>query len=238
VQRVASELAREQEATTAPRHPEPAAPKQVTREQIGAWVTAEGIVERPVAFSQGVRARLCQEGGTCVTIVLWKDTLAGGVQPFDAGSRLRVRGKVSEYNGALELTPKGAADVTQLRRVALAAWPQMGPAPRSATPERHAATPAVRERVGIGVLSAADEGRTVSVQGTLGTARRISKGTVYELSEGGSGIKLLLWEDVASALGATIAAGACVQVTGRVKVFQGALEIVPRDAGDVLSCTR
>ena len=85
-------------------------------------------------------------------------------------------------------------------------------------------TPA--EPVALSSLSAADKGRAVTVQGSLGAPRSLGKGTAYTLSDGEAAIDLVLWHStVPDEVRQALAEGQRVSATGVVGEYEGQLQL-------------
>jgi DNA/RNA endonuclease YhcR with UshA esterase domain len=79
----------------------------------GDLVTIEGLVTRAEAFSGGMRVYV-DDGSGEVMVLLWQNVLervADGAGVRSVGARLRVVGRVEEYQGTLEVVPALPFDV-------------------------------------------------------------------------------------------------------------------------------
>lgn len=197
--------------------------------RVGARVSVVGTVASAKKFSQGLRVTLDDGSGT-LTLLLWQDTLAqiANAEQLKTGARVQARGKLSQYRGDLEVTPQRGSDVQIAAATASAETPSVS-VQATRTP---ILTPAQRT---LASLSAVDENRTVVISGRITTADSFSKGVRYTLDDGTGKITLLLWSDVLGDFkdSAALKVGARVQATGKVNLFNHALEIVPAQAGDV-----
>jgi DNA/RNA endonuclease YhcR with UshA esterase domain len=184
---------------------------QLMTADLGQLVAVRGIVTNLDTFPSGVKATLDDETGE-VVVLLWQDVYDALPDPaaLDVGAEVQVQGEVSQYRGALELIPELAEDV----RVLAAA-----PLPSVAT---------------AGSLTGADVGRVVTLRGTLGEPEPFSAGVKFELDDGTGKIVLLLWSDVYEGAPPGLAAGAWVEVTGEIDEYRDAMEIVPRNAGEIV----
>jgi len=73
----------------------------------------------------------------------------------------------------------------------------------------------------------------VTVCGTLGERDPFSAGVKFPFDDGTGRIVLLLWQDVYDAIPGVerLDGGAQVEVTGRVDVYRGEIEIIPEASG-------
>lgn len=196
----------------APLPPEAAAVGALSAADVGRRVEISGTLHGVDPFSAGVKFAL-DDGTGQITLLLWQSVYdeVAATETLAPGTRVVVVGEVSEYRGELELIPRRAADLTVTGYAPL-------PAP----------TP-----VPIARLGTRDLDQTVTLAGTLGEPQPFSAGVKYTLDDGSGQITLLLWQDVADALGEALPAGARVQVTGQISEYMGELEIIPRAASDI-----
>jgi DNA/RNA endonuclease YhcR with UshA esterase domain len=93
----------------------------------------------------------------------------------------------------------------------------------------------------IGAIGPGDVGATLAVE-RAGVAEvgYFSKGIRYTLTDGTGNITLLVWQDVLEGMAARfdLFPGSQVRVVGRIDQYQGELEIVPRQGGDVAVISR
>jgi DNA/RNA endonuclease YhcR with UshA esterase domain len=183
---------------------------KLTAGDVGRLVVVQGSVAEVDPFSAGVKMVL-DDGSGAVVILLWQDVYEALPDPaaLGVGAELQVRGKVSEYEGELEVIPEVAEDV----QVLVAA-----PPPAQTT---------------VGALTAADVGRVVTLRGTLGEREAFSSGVRFRLDDGTGDITLLLWQNVYDETPGTgvLAAGVQVEVTGQIEAYRGELEIIPEADG-------
>lgn len=94
------------------------------------------------------------------------------------------------------------------------------------TPANAAATPVVTP---IARVSAADTGKTLTVQGVVISTQNFSRGFRYELADPAAQITLLVNEDDYDSIRSRdqLNVGAVVQVTGKIRAVSNTLQIVP-----------
>lgn len=186
----------------------------LSRKDVGRWFTVSGAVTQVDRFSRGVKLNIDDDTGTII-VLLWQDVYDALLEdPGEAlrprvGAEIRVQGDLREYRGELELVPELPMDVEVL-------------------------IPPVRPRsMSIGVLTAEDVGRRVTLRGTLGNLEPFSSGVKALLSDDSGAIVLLLWQEVYDVLPIAdeLGPGAYVEVTGEIDWYQGDLEIVPKVDG-------
>ena len=183
---------------------------QLSGEDEGQLAIVQGTIVDVSQFSSGVKYTVDDGTGTIV-VLLWQDVHAAlpDAAALDVGAEVKVQGEISEYEGELELIPEWPEDVEVL-----------------------AAAP-VPEMVAVGALTAADRGRQVVVQGTLGQPDFFSAGVKFALDDGTGTIVLLLWQNVYDEIpdAARMVDGTRVEIKGRIDEFEGELQIVPEASG-------
>jgi DNA/RNA endonuclease YhcR with UshA esterase domain len=142
--------------------------------------------------------------------------LTGDFRPPEVGQSLEVTAAVSLYRNRPQLVPPSVGDIVPL-----------------------AETVPVAERRPIGSLSAADEDRLVTVQGTVRQAEPFSAGYRMTLDDGTGSVTVLLWNDLYRALPdpSSLRTDAQLEVTGEVSIYRDTLEIIPVRPRDVVLLT-
>ena len=180
---------------------------------LGSEVTlARAGIAEVIYFSRGVQYRLTDATGSIV-LVLWQNVLeeVSGRPDLYPGSQVRVSGVVQEYQGHLEIVPRGAGDVGLVAR---------------------GDRPPVEER-SLGSITPSDEGRVFAVAGTV--TRAESRGWLRLWIDDGTGEMLVyLPERLIPYLPEDLGPGVRLAVTGEVDIYQGTLEIVPLAGADVV----
>ncbi len=139
--------------------------------------------------------------------------LTGGLRPLEIGQSVEVIATVSLYRNTPQLVPPSARDIAPI-------------------PE----TVPIAEERAIGDLTASDDGRMVTVRGTVEQARTFSAGYRLVLNDGTGSVTVVLWQDIYRALPdpSSLKEGAEVEVTGEVSRYRGELEIIPSRPRDVV----
>ncbi len=201
----------------------------LTEARLDELVEVEGEVTRISAFSAGMRATVEDISGE-ITVVLWQD-IADELreQPIERGARVRVRGKLTEYRGELEIIPVRVSDLTVLEAAPVARVDENGSQEATRTPFPTRAPTAIAVERSIGSIRPEEAGARVVVEGTILRASEFSQGMRYTLDDGTGRILLLIWSDVLETVAArgSLLEGARVRVLGEVEVFNGQLEVIP-----------
>ncbi len=184
----------------------------ITAADVGATFTIPqaGIAEKSY-FSKGVRYTLTDPSGSIILLV-WQNVLEEIPDRYDLvpGSQVRVTGKIDQYQGELEIVPRGGADVDVVAR---------------------GDRPAIERRTANNITPS-DEGRVFVVEGKV--ARSESKKWLkLWLNDGTGEILIYVPERAVEYLPAGLNAGVKVQVTGEVDIYQGQIEIIPLAGADV-----
>ncbi len=142
--------------------------------------------------------------------------LTGDFRPPEVGQSLEVTATVSLYRNTPQLVPPSVGDIVLLEE-----------------------TVPIAETRPIGTLSAADEGRLVTVRGTVREAEPFSAGYRLLLEDDSGSVTVLLWRDLYRALPdpSSLQADAELEVTGEVSLYRNTLEVVPVSPRDVVLVT-
>jgi DNA/RNA endonuclease YhcR with UshA esterase domain len=142
--------------------------------------------------------------------------LTGDLRPPDVGQSMEVVATVSLYRNTPQLIPPSVQDIFLL-----------------------AETVPVANKRPIGTLSAADEGRLVTVRGTIRQADAFSAGYRMLLEDGTGSVTVLLWNDLYRALPdpSALRADAALEVTGEVAIYRNTLEVIPTRPRDIVLLT-
>jgi len=226
----------------------------ITTEHVGQMVRVEGQVVEIKPFSKGTKLKV-DDGTGRVTVTLWQDVYdtIPDRERLAVGVRVSVQGKVGEYQGALEISPRRGTDVIVLTAGGPATTPVSAATPTS-TPTSAQLTPTLTppatptpipsgftvtpkpaaQTVTLDKLPGL-KGQTVTVEAEVTKAESFSKGMKFALSDGTGTAILLLWQDVYDAVPAKakLGVGVRVRVTGKVEEYKGDWEVVPAKGADV-----
>jgi DNA/RNA endonuclease YhcR with UshA esterase domain len=128
---------------------------------------------------------------------------------LDLGAEIRVAGKVSVYEGLLEIIPDASSDIKIITPASEIPW------------------------VSIKDLSHADAGRVLRVRGLLGKPQGFSSGLKFQLRDGTGRITVLLWSNIYQELKPRPAEGMLSEVIGVIEIYEETMQIIPRSTYDV-----
>jgi len=187
----------------------PPALGRLDAEDVGRKVRVSGHVVLLEGIRGGVKATL-DDGTGQIILLIWDDVYHALDAPFslDTGAEVDVVGKVALYEGALEIVPATADDVTILVPASRPDW------------------------VEVSALGSGDVGRIMRIRGVIGAPQPFSAGVKVPLDDGTGVIMLLLWSNLYEALDPPPTAGQRVEVVGTLSVFRDELELVPRTLYD------
>jgi DNA/RNA endonuclease YhcR with UshA esterase domain len=181
---------------------------------VGKRITTEGQIVDVAPFSSGSRYTL-QDGAAELAFVFWQELLANCAdgQALVPGAWASVQGKIQIYHNELEIVPDRAEDVAVVST----------------------AVPLPVTLARMGELTSADQGRWVTVEGTVVEVFPFSQGIKGVLDDGSGTIVLLLWQEVYDEFPdrELLVPGAVVRAAGHIDEYQGDLEIVPAYGSDV-----
>jgi DNA/RNA endonuclease YhcR with UshA esterase domain len=196
-----------------PTHPpQPRILGSITAKDVGTVVTvAEAGVTEVGYLSKGVRYTLTDGSGQII-LLLWQNVMEGLADRhlLFPGSRVKVTGRIDEYQGELEIVPRWGTEVTVLNRDER--LPVEARSVRNITP--------------------ADEGRVFVVEGQVA---RVEGGRWLQLwlDDGTGEILIFVPERVVAYLPTGIGPGVRLRVTGEVDIYRGQIEIIPPAGNDV-----
>lgn len=156
------------------------------------------------------------DGETSLRVTYWSNVDERIVDKPVPGALFEMEGVVDVFRDRPQLKVESGYKVRQVE-----AAPAATPA---ATP---AAAPAAAPAPGvISSISAADTGQIRTVEGTLGAARDLGKGTAYTLTDASGAIDLILWHSTVPAnVRDPLAEGQTVAATGIIGEYQGQLQL-------------
>ncbi|MBN1246069.1 MAG: hypothetical protein JXC32_00335 [Anaerolineae bacterium] len=192
-------------------------PGEITMLDEGRRVRVIGEVVAVAAPYEGLTLIDVRDESGTITVAVDETTelLSGNLPEIAPGQAITVEGAISLYKATPQIVPAAAGDVDT----------GTGSPPATQVVAPRALSQIRPEDVGQRVLVA---GQVVMLEGLPGGV----KGT---LDDGTAQITLLLWDDVYQALTSpsSLDVGAEVTVTGKVQLYEEALEVIPEDAGDV-----
>ncbi len=235
----------------------------ITRDHIGETVFISGTIGSVDRFADGVRFRVEDDTGSILLALfssIYEQVEDG--DRMEEGVSVSALGRVSEFDGALEVIPPNGGSVRVWSRPEIA---QVAPTPQplsvTATPRPTpaltttvAAAPAPQatttliptlaitptpESGGVTAINTINPsliGQTVTVRGQVIATSSFSAGFRFTLDDGGGSILLVLFDgryrEVADR--AALNLGAQVTVKAIVAEFSGSLELQPVSGGDVV----
>lgn len=181
---------------------------------IGTDVTVEGSVVEATSFSHGFRYTLEDATGR-VMLVLWHEVYddCWDAAQINLGAEVRASGRLSQYEGQLELVPSAGADVKALRGAAARAVPQQ-----------------------IGSLEGGDAGQRVTVEGQVLRVEGFESAVKVFVSDDSGEIGVYIWRNVLDRIARNAGLGtpgSRVRVAGVVETYRSNLELHPQLPADV-----
>jgi DNA/RNA endonuclease YhcR with UshA esterase domain len=182
---------------------------EVAPDAAGSWMALRGRVVLMEGFKGGMKATL-DDGTGQISLVLWERVYTALADPLalDVGAEVQVKGEIGVYQGELQITPEGPADID----IAV-------PAPEIPW-------------IAVSDLRTQDAGRVVRLRGVLGAPQGFSAGAKAPLDDGTGSITVLLWTNILTAIDPPPSEGQAVEVIGVIQEYRGELEILPRSTLD------
>ena len=178
-------------------------------ELVGRVVSVGGRVVWLEGIKGGVKATL-DDGTAQVTLLVWDDVHHALPAPaeLDVGAEVEIIGKVSIYEGELEIIPEEAEDIVIRVPAEAPPWAE------------------------IAGLGPGDAGRLVRVRGVLREPEGFSAGVKALVDDGSGSLQLLFWSSLYEDLSPEPHSGQQVEVIGIVNVYRDELELIPRSPYD------
>jgi DNA/RNA endonuclease YhcR with UshA esterase domain len=178
---------------------------ELSSSDVGRLVAIQGTINAVETFSGSVKLRL-DDGSGSIVLLLWQDIYEQIPHTPTTGAVIHATGKVSQYQGQLEVIPEMASEVAVF--------------PAASTPS---------SATSIGDVTRADVGRTLTLRGTLSNPETFSHGVKFTLEDETGAIVLLLWQEIYEALpdAERFRPGIQIEVQGEIEEYQGDLEIIP-----------
>jgi ribosomal protein L37E len=204
---------------------------EISRAQIGELVDVNAVAQSvtpPANERQPWLIELADDSGS-LPLVVWprafefiadRDSIA-------AGAGLELRAEVSEYRDELRLELKRGEDLRVVQ-------PGMGQPAIAAGAGFDETVESAADSVRIEELAPTDEGRLVSIVGSIGRAVKMKGGSCHMLYQGDEKIKMVLWDsqfsdDMRTRLRSRVE----LVATGRLNLYDSELELVPRGEYDI-----
>jgi DNA/RNA endonuclease YhcR with UshA esterase domain len=188
--------------------------RSITIDRVGEEVTLEGRIVDTASFSKGFQFTL-DDGTGRIVLLTWHDVYddCWDAPKLDRGAVVRVTGKISEYEGQLEIQPHFGGDVKVIQE---------------------AVTQAPRRD--IGSLTGADEGQRVMIEGRVVRTEGLSSAVKVFLADESGEIVVFVWRNVLDRIADNTGLGtpgSLVRVLGVVQEYRANLEVVPSLPNDV-----
>lgn len=192
--------------------------EEMTTDMKGREIETEGSIVSYWKPDEGSKrpAKLMIEDGNCKRPVVFWSSVADELDPntTQTGARVLVRGIVDVYKDTPQIKVK-YADQIQIISPAI---------PKAEKPVSMA----------ISKITPDMDGQQATVYGRLGAPAAIRGGVTYPLRDKTGTIILLLWDkDIPGDDRARLMEGTYLYVTGSIKLYKDALEIIPKTVQDI-----
>ena len=180
----------------------------ITVDRVGEDVTLEGRVVDTASFSKGFQFTL-DDGTGRIVLLTWHDVYddCWDAPKLDRGAVVRVTGKISEYEGQLEIQPHFGGDVKVIQEAV------------NQVPRRD-----------IGSLTGVDEGQRVMIEGRVVRTEGLASAVKVFLADESGEIVVFVWRNVLDRIADNTGLGtpgSLVRVVGIVQTYRANLEVVP-----------
>ena len=183
--------------------------------RVGQVVAVRGQVIAAASFSAGFRFTL-NDGSGSIALVLFDGIYreVSNRSTLNLGAQVAVEATIVEFNGAFELQPATG---------------------RAVTIEQPGSSTIVKTRA-VNTLTASDIGSLAAVVGDVLRVEGFSAGVSVFVNDGTGELRVVIFNNVLNYVpdAPSLQAGAKLRVTGRVDLFNDALELVPALGYDVV----
>ena len=199
----------------------------LNRGMLGQRVLIQGTITKERRFTKGSSLTVADATGS-IDVIVWntvRKRFGKRGKILALGKTISVRGKLGEYRGKLQITIDFPTDITEEK-----GRPAHLP-PTVASPSTGG------EKTDIGGVRAAMRGKTVEIAGTVESLTEFSKGKKLMLSDGTGSVEVLIWNSLYDRMAGAeelIREGARLRVRGRVDVYRGTTQVIPRSPDGVV----
>ena len=186
----------------------------ITEAQLGQVLTLEADVVDTASFSAGFKYTL-DDGTGRIPLLMWHSVYddCWDIAMINRGARIRVTGKVTQYEGQLEIQPRYGGDVKAVRAAVESA-------------HRH----------DIGSITGADQGEILLIEGSVIRTEGMPAAVKVFVGDESGEIPVFIWRTILDRMGHNTGlgtAGSRVRIVGRLQLYRSNLELVPLVPQDV-----
>ncbi len=203
----------------------------LSKDMIGQQVKVGGDIKKVKNIKGGILITI-DDGTDEMTFPIW-DKVKKHIENADAivpGGKITLIGKVKEYKGRLEVVPSWGENV----------W--VGKSAGETTSEKQAVQKSTSEKskssgeiIKLVELNEDMLGEIVTVQGEITKVKSIKGGTLITIRDGDEYMTTPLWNSALKNFDESkIVKGAKITLTGKVKKYKDRLEVVARNADDIV----
>lgn len=215
----------------------------ITQDKVGQVVELQGTVKSFQA-SRSDRApnsfKLEDAAGT-IRVAIWPDVFSKipDKEQITDGAKVRVKGKVAEFRGALEIHVNSPSDVKIEGAGTSQPTQTASPAPSSAAQQVKPAVATTASGVtSIAQLTNDKVGQKFTIQGTVTSARRPSSERapyILKVKDATGSIDVVFWQNLADKLSDNQKPneGDTVRITGTLGEYRGNLQLKPETPSDI-----
>lgn len=219
----------------------PVKTSEITQDKLGQEVELAGTVKSFQA-SRSERAPnsfKLDDGAGSVRVAIWPDVFSqiSAREALREGARVKIKGKVAEFRGALEIHVNKPSDVVIEGGTAGGTSPAAASTSEKTSPPSSAAT-APGAVTPIAQLTSDKIGQKFTIQGTITSARRPSSERapyILKVKDATGSIDIVFWQNLADQLSDAQKAneGDVVRVSGTLGEYRGSLQLKPEKPADI-----
>ncbi|MBN2541362.1 hypothetical protein JXI42_00695 [bacterium] len=156
-----------------------------------------------------------------IDLVLYKGTYEGDIPPIAEKDKIKVTGMVSEYRDKLQVIPRSLTEIEFIDKLESSHRVEISQPPPF---------------VPLKDLSWDFHDKVIIIEGKITYVRDFGKGKELTLKQGDHYAAVVIWKDTFEEIpgNQNIKVGESIKVTGKLGDYKGKLQLVPRDAVDVV----
>ncbi|MCX7626594.1 MAG: OB-fold nucleic acid binding domain-containing protein [Candidatus Sumerlaeaceae bacterium] len=215
---------------------------QIAQDKVGQVVELQGTVKsfQPSRSERAPNSFKLEDSAGSIRVAIWPDVFSKISQNASLrdGAKVKVKGKVAEFRGALEIHVNSPSDVQIEGGTTPAPAASVSPNPASGTQPVVTSAPPAAGITPIAQISNDKIGQKFTIQGTVSSARRPSTERapyILKVKDATGSIDVVFWQDFANKLSEAQKPneGDVVRVTGTLGEYRGSLQLKPQSPADI-----
>lgn len=214
---------------------------QITQDKLGQVVELQGTVKsfQPSRSERAPNSFKLEDSAGSIRVAIWPDVFSKISQnaAIRDGAKVKVKGKVAEFRGALEIHVNSPNDI-QVEGASTTEPASATPAAQPVSPQATTSPAATGGVTPIAQITNDKIGQKFTIQGTITSARRPSSERapyILKVKDASGSIDVVFWQDLADKLSDAQKPneGEVIRVTGTLGEYRGNLQLKPQSPTDI-----